>query len=470
MQHAALCLSGSADVSVQLTPYAAYRDSGAKPRVWSSHEGLKLGSYGDYIALNKLLCVVARSWQLAIVGRMQADAEAPSACSSVSLRLRVSTGREPCVVLPRLVIQTRSYLLSCHEATTGGADTRHAETTQHWVERPLSETLQLLFGLECAAAANLIESGAVYLEQRRATAITAPVPPGSHLRVHLQPKQHAVPEKLTIVACAEEYVVCSKPSGVPVHPTVDSLQQNLLWAAAAQLRMRLLPTSRLDEGTSGLVLRARHAMEAAASMRTRRPTLRVATDSSDPRYLTAGAPCTHGAAAGALQRAAAAARGHQGVRRARAALSAPAVPAVTIIPAAAAAATIPAAAAASRRASVCGLASSYASCAVCAACAACAACGAARGLHASALDGEAAARTHAAQRDLHRRCVPALRRLASVLWPRLATPHQASSIAALPPDAAMVPDYGRLGAVRERGASRAVHAGTAARSPQRGRR
>jgi 23S rRNA-/tRNA-specific pseudouridylate synthase len=195
---------------------------------------------------------------------MQADAEAPSACSSVSLRLRVSTGREPCVVLPRLVIQTLSYLLSCHEATTGGADTRHAETTQHWVERPLSETLQLLFGLECAAAANLIESGAVYLEQRRATAITAPVPPGSHLRVHLQPKQHAVPEKLTIVACAEEYVVCSKPSGVPVHPTVDSLQQNLLWAAAAQLRMRLLPTSRLDEGTSGLVLRARHAMEAAA--------------------------------------------------------------------------------------------------------------------------------------------------------------------------------------------------------------
>jgi len=50
MQHAALCLSGSADVSVQLTPYAAYRDSGAKPRVWSSYEGLKLGTYGDYIA------------------------------------------------------------------------------------------------------------------------------------------------------------------------------------------------------------------------------------------------------------------------------------------------------------------------------------------------------------------------------------------------------------------------------------
>ena len=50
MQHAALCLSGTADVSVQLTPYAAYRDSGAKPWAWSSYEGLKLGSYGEYIA------------------------------------------------------------------------------------------------------------------------------------------------------------------------------------------------------------------------------------------------------------------------------------------------------------------------------------------------------------------------------------------------------------------------------------
>ena len=58
-------------------------------------------------------------------------------------------------------------------------------------------------------------------------------------------------------------MVCSKPSGVPVHPTVDSLQQNLLCAAAAQLRMRLLPTSRLDEGTSGLVPLARHPTEDA---------------------------------------------------------------------------------------------------------------------------------------------------------------------------------------------------------------
>ena len=168
------------------------------------------------------------------------------------------------MVLLRLVIQTRSHLLSCREATGGSAaDTRHAETTQHWAERPLREALQILFGLELADAANLIESGAVYLERRRVASCAAPVRAGSHLRVHLQPKQHALPEKLTIVECAEEFVVCSKPSGVPVHPTVDSLQQNLLWAAAAQLRMRLLPTSRLDEGTSGLVPLARHPTEDA---------------------------------------------------------------------------------------------------------------------------------------------------------------------------------------------------------------
>ena len=48
-----------------------------------------------------------------------------------------------------------------------------------------------------------------------------------------------------------------------------------------------------------------------------------------------------------------------------------------------------------------------------------------------------------------------------------APPHHASSIAALPPNAATAPDHCRLGAVRERGAPRAVHAGTAARSSQR---
>jgi len=33
---------------VQLTPHAVYRNSGARPRAWSSYEELELGSYGDY--------------------------------------------------------------------------------------------------------------------------------------------------------------------------------------------------------------------------------------------------------------------------------------------------------------------------------------------------------------------------------------------------------------------------------------
>ena len=210
---------------------------------------------------------------------------------ALAVRLRVSTDRDPCVVLLRLVIQTRSFLLSFHEATGGGADTRHAETTRLWEERPLSESLQLLFGLQAAHAGHLIESGAVYLAQRRTTACAALVPPGSHLRVHLRPKQCALPEKLHVVECAEDFVVCCKPSGVPVHPTVDNLRHNLLWAAAAQLHMRLLPTSRLDEGTSGLVRLARHVHTAAQGLQPSRlrgyPAAHAAT----------GAPRTLGAAA-----------------------------------------------------------------------------------------------------------------------------------------------------------------------------
>ena len=63
--------------------------------------------------------------------------------------------------------------------------------------------------------------------------------------------------------------------------------------------------------------------------------------------------------------------------------------------------------------------------------------------------------------------------LRSGAWP-LASPPRTKPPApcALTPPCCptMAPDYGRLGAVRERGAARAVHASTAARSPQRWRR
>ena len=397
------------------------------------------------------------------------------------------------MVLLRLVIQTRSHLLSCREATGGSAaDTRHAETTQHWAERPLREALQILFGLELADAANLIESGAVYLERRRVTSCAAPVRAGSHLRVHLQPKQHALPEKLTIVECAEEFVVCSKPSGVPVHPTVDSLQQNLLWAAAAQLRMRLLPTSRLDEGTSGLVPLARHPTAAAtlctrAGHRQPRPSstlvtlpqvLLARTERQQARFnaqlrrrevskeyvalvLLEPPPPPPPPQPPPLQQPLPAPQPPPAAGQACAAapppLPAPLPPALpaplppappptlppTLPPA------LPPAPPPSPAAPPAALRE-----------------GstlvhwmerrprAPMRLSATPIEG-ACLRSycHTPPRQLHP-TTPA-------------PPHHASSIAALPADAATAPDHCRLGAVRERGAPRAVHAGTAARSSQR---
>ena len=152
---------------------------------------------------------------------------------------------------------THDYSLSCHESTGDGADTRHATTSSRWQRRSLSSALECLYGLEEAEAVRLVEFGAIYLKGARETNADTPVPPEAYLRVHLRPRRFAVPAELPVVASTDEFVVCCKPSGLPVHPTVDNLAENLLCAMGAQLRQPLLPTSRLDVETSGAVVLAR---------------------------------------------------------------------------------------------------------------------------------------------------------------------------------------------------------------------
>lgn len=62
------------------------------------------------------------------------------------------------------------------------------------------------------------------------------VPPHSYIRVHLHPKRfpavHAVDWAQRIVAHTPEYVVLSKPAGVPAAPTVDNLLESAPSCAA----------------------------------------------------------------------------------------------------------------------------------------------------------------------------------------------------------------------------------------------
>jgi tRNA pseudouridine65 synthase len=69
---------------------------------------------------------------------------------------------------------------------------------------------------------------------------------------------------LEILAEDEDLLVLNKPAGLLVHPTQLDAQatDSLLQRAEAQLGRRLYPAHRLDKGTSGLLLMAKHAAAA----------------------------------------------------------------------------------------------------------------------------------------------------------------------------------------------------------------
>lgn len=102
--------------------------------------------------------------------------------------------------------------------------------------------------------------GAIYLNKQR---VLDPVPirEGDYLRVHPQPKRYLVDTDLVerIVAETPDYFIVDKPAGLPVHPTLDNIQENLVAALQRVTATTLFVTQRLDIATSGLVLIARTA-------------------------------------------------------------------------------------------------------------------------------------------------------------------------------------------------------------------
>lgn len=80
------------------------------------------------------------------------------------------------------------------------------------------------------------------------------------VRIHPQPKRYKKPFvhfQDLIREETEEFFVVVKPSGVPVHPTLDNLYENLLSWGKQDLKKDLFITHRLDVGTSGLMVYAK---------------------------------------------------------------------------------------------------------------------------------------------------------------------------------------------------------------------
>ena len=117
----------------------------------------------------------------------------------------------------------------------------------------------------------LLEMGAIYVEKKR-TLTNQSVPVDTYIRVHLQPKRyvHKESEDLFetldpshwIVAEEEDFYIVDKPHGLPSHPTLDNIHQNLLALLKKHFQKDLWLPHRLDVGTAGLIIVAK-SQEAA---------------------------------------------------------------------------------------------------------------------------------------------------------------------------------------------------------------
>jgi 23S rRNA pseudouridine1911/1915/1917 synthase len=106
---------------------------------------------------------------------------------------------------------------------------------------------------------NLVHLGAIYLNESRLHEASLQLKLGDYLRVHTQPRRFPTTqlEHLPIVFENEHFVLINKPSGVPVHATVDNQIENCLHALQTQLKLNLFVTHRLDMATQGLLMYAK---------------------------------------------------------------------------------------------------------------------------------------------------------------------------------------------------------------------
>lgn len=131
---------------------------------------------------------------------------------------------------------------------------------------PLEEVLEKALELNKQSTHFLLDLGAIYLNQKRLAqgpdqGLTE-INKDDYLRVHQTPRRFPV-QVFNYPDCVihedEDLLIINKPSGLPVHPTVDNTQENLLALLEKTRGEKLFITHRLDTGTSGLIIIARNA-------------------------------------------------------------------------------------------------------------------------------------------------------------------------------------------------------------------
>jgi len=109
----------------------------------------------------------------------------------------------------------------------------------------------------------LLSFGSIYVKGQRCLENTQ-IENGTYVRIHQNPRrfpfaQFQWPEQKIFEN--DDLLVVHKPSGLPVHPTVDNIQENLATLIQQKTGHDVFVTHRLDVATSGLMIFAKTKSE-----------------------------------------------------------------------------------------------------------------------------------------------------------------------------------------------------------------
>lgn len=128
-------------------------------------------------------------------------------------------------------------------------------------ETDLFALLKAEGGFSQKKVSSVLSLGGIYLNEVRMKPRDAKqLKAGDYVRFHSSPRRFpAVIEDLAsrIIFENDHYLVVNKPSGVPVHSTVDNVKENLLAHLTKLKKKKMLVTHRLDSPTSGLLVIAK---------------------------------------------------------------------------------------------------------------------------------------------------------------------------------------------------------------------
>lgn len=109
------------------------------------------------------------------------------------------------------------------------------------------------------SAQELIDFGSVYINHQRATTNTV-LKKSDYVRIHRKPRRfhvNSIDWQQRFVFENDQIVIVNKPAGIPCHPTVDNIKENLLFDIEKTLGKKFYITHRLDIPTQGLLVLAK---------------------------------------------------------------------------------------------------------------------------------------------------------------------------------------------------------------------